>query len=140
MCTRSFEGWFDCDHDSPSSLFWSQYRLQLLLVCSSCERVFGHCLELACAHILDNFQGMPYVVHISAQGQVAGINITVGHRPKSVHLHPVADHFNFCSDIMSDHKNYCLLRVDCYAWHKRAAASAVWRRVVKSGRGRTSNT
>ena len=41
-----------------------------------------------------------------------GINITVGHRPKSVHLHQVADHFNFCSDIMSDHKNYCLLRVD----------------------------
>ena len=39
----------------------------------------------------------------------------VGHRPKSVHLYQVADHFNFCSDIMSDHKNYCLLRVDCYA-------------------------
>ena len=45
----------------------------------------------------------------------SGINITIGHRPKSVHLHQVADHFNFCSDIMSDHKNYCLLRVDCYA-------------------------
>ena len=36
-------------------------------------------------------------------------------RTSAVHLHQVADHFNFCSDIMSDHKNYCLLRVDCYA-------------------------
>ena len=33
--------------------------------------------------------------HLSIDFLTPGINITVGHRPKSVHLHPVADHFNF---------------------------------------------
>ena len=33
----------------------------------------------------------------------SGINIAVGHRPKSYHFHELADHFRFRSAVTSDH-------------------------------------
>ena len=52
-----------------------------------------------------------------------GINITVGHWPKSVH--PVTDHFHFCSDIMSGHKKSNYELNACMAMKRAAATGSV---------------